>query len=244
MIERYFSVIRSALDDVLAAQTDEMRRVADLFKQTIMDGGTVYITGCSHSSIFAQEVFYRAGGLMLINPIFAPGMTLESAPVTRTSKYERISGIAAAVLSESAVRPGDVLVIASISGRNDVPIEMALWARERRITVVALTSTLYSASVASRHSSGKRLFELADYVLDVRSPVGDAVLDIEGLPVKTAPSSTVIGVTMLHAVISETIAQLLKAGVEPPVLLSANIDGADERNRKMLEDYKDRITYM
>lgn len=244
VIERYFSAIQAALDDVLATQTEEMRRVAALLAQTIIDGGTIYITGCSHSSIFAQEAFYRAGGLMLINPIFLPGMTLESFPVTRTTKFERISGIAGAVLSETSIRKGDVLIIASISGRNDVPVEMALWARERQINVVALTSTVYSASVTSRHSSGKRLFEVADYVLDVRSPVGDALLDIEGLPVKTAPSSTVIGITMLHAVISETIAQVLEAGFDPPVFLSANIDGADERNQRMLEECKDRITYM
>lgn len=232
------------MNEVLNTQKQEMVRVAKLFAETIREGRTIYITGCSHSSIFAQEAFYRAGGLMLMNPIFIPGMTLETPPVTRTTKFERISGIAGAVLSETAIRERDVLVIASISGRNDVPVEMALWARERQIHVVALTSTLYSSSVPSRHSSGKRLYELADYLLDVRSPVGDAILDIEGLPVKTAPSSTVIGVTMLHGVISQTIAYLLEAKITPPVFLSGNLDGADEQNQRLLNEYKDRITYL
>ncbi|MCQ6557342.1 SIS domain-containing protein [Paenibacillus mendelii] len=98
------------------------------------------LTGCSHSNIFAQEVFYRAGGFLLMNPIFLPGMTLETPPATRTSKFERIPGIAEAVLSEAPIRESDVLVIASVSGRNDVPVEMALWARERGVKVVALTS--------------------------------------------------------------------------------------------------------
>jgi uncharacterized phosphosugar-binding protein len=244
IIDRYFSSIRDLLEEVLQTQKEEMDRIAKLFTQTVKEGRTIYITGCSHSSIFAQEAFYRAGGLMLINPIFIPGMTLETPPVTRTTKFERISGIAEAVLSETAIREHDVLIVASISGRNDVPVEMALWARKHRIAVVALTSTPYSSCITSRHTCGKRLFELADYLLDVRSPVGDAILEIDGLPVKTAPSSTVIGVTMLHAVISQSIAYLIEEGITPPIFLSGNLDGADERNQRLLKEYKDRITYL
>ncbi|MBB6730877.1 SIS domain-containing protein [Cohnella sp. CBP 2801] len=221
-----------------------MTDVARLFADTIRDGGTIFITGCSHSSIFAQEVFYRAGGLMLINPIFLPGMTLENPPPTRTSKYERISGIAESVLSESAIRAGDILVIASISGRNIVPIEMAIWAREHGVRVVALTSSRYSGTVPSRHASGKRLFELADIILDVLSPPGDAVLDIAGLTVRTAPTSTVIGIAILHSVIAQAIEILIEYGLTPPVFMSANLDGGDAHNAQILEQYKDRIHYM
>lgn len=243
-IDRYFEAVQQVLEEVLTTQKQEMERVAKLFADTVKEGNTLYITGCSHSSIFAQEVFYRAGGFLLMNPIFLPGMTLETPPPTRTSKFERIPGIAAAVLSEIPIQRGDVLVIASISGRNAVPVEMALWAREHCIKVVALTSREYSESVQSRNHSGKRLFELADCTLDVHSPPGDAVLAIAGLPVKTAPTSTVVGITILHAVISEAIERLIEAGVNPPVFLSANLDGADERNKQLLEEYRSRIHYM
>jgi uncharacterized phosphosugar-binding protein len=243
-IDRYFGAVTQALEEVLLMQKAEMERVARLFADTVKNGGTIFITGCSHSSIFAQEVFYRAGGFMLMNPIFLPGMTLETPPSTRTSKFERISGIAEAVLSETPIRENDILIIASISGRNDVPVEMGLWAREHGVKVVVLTSKVYSESVQSRHKSGKRLFELADYLLDVLSPAGDAVLAIEGLPVKTAPTSTVVGVTMLHAVISQAIQYLIEYGIDPPVFLSANVDGADERNKTLLEQYRSRIHYM
>lgn len=243
-IDRYFEAITKILTDIQTFQKEHMEQTAALLSDTIIQGGTIYITGCSHSSIFAQEAFYRAGGLMLINPVFLPGMNLDVPPATRTTRFERISGIAAAVLAETKIKQGDVLIIASISGRNAVPVEMALWAKEHGITVVALTSVSYSKSTQSRHVSGKQLFELADIVLDVMCPIGDAVLKIEGLPEKTAPTSTAAGVVILHAVISEAIENLIKAGVTPPVFLSSNLDGGEEHNKLMLEKYKDRIHYL
>jgi uncharacterized phosphosugar-binding protein len=243
-IERYFDAIREILTNIQVTQKKSMEQAALLLSGTILKGGTIYITGCSHSSIFAQEAFYRAGGLMLINPVFLPGMNLDVPPVTRTTKFERISGIAEAVLSETGIKENDVLIIASISGRNTVPIEMALWAREHNIAVIALTSVNYSKSTQSRHSSGTHLYELADSVLDVMCPAGDAVLEIEGLPEKTAPASTAAGVTMLHAVISQTIENLIEAGITPPIFVSANLDGGDRHNQSMMEKYRKQIHYI
>jgi uncharacterized phosphosugar-binding protein len=242
-IERYFSAIKEILDEILANEMQAMETVSELFTDTIANGNTIFITGCSHSSIFAQEVFYRAGGFMLMNPIFLPGMTLDTVPVTLTTKYENLSGIAGAILSESKIRKGDTLVIASVSGRNTVPVEIALWAREKGVKTVALTSLNYSEAVESRHPSGRKLYEITDYSLNVRCPKGDAVLDIDGLPEKTAPASTVTGITMLHAVISQTIENLINRGITPPVFLSANLDGGIEHNNRMFEKYKDRIHY-
>ena len=243
-IDRYFSSIKGILEDIQKNQMGSMETVSNLFTETITNGNTIFITGCSHSSIFAQEVFYRAGGLMLMNPIFLPGMTLDTIPITQTTKYENILGIGSAVLSESKIRKGDTLVIASISGRNTVPVEMALWARDNGVKTVALTSLNYSKDVKSRHPSGKNLYEVTDFILDVMCPKGDAVLEIDGLPEKTAPASTISGITMMHAIISETISNLIALGITPPVYLSANLDGGDEHNRRMLEKYRDQIHYV
>ncbi|HZG55046.1 SIS domain-containing protein [Paenibacillus sp.] len=243
-VDRYFEEVRALLARAQAEQRTAMEETAALFARTVQRGGTLFVTGCSHSSIFAQEVFYRAGGFLLMNPLFLPGMTLEKPPVTLTTRFERLSGLAEAVLEESPVRPGDVLVIASVSGRNAVPIEMALWAKARGVAVVALTSVPYSERVESRHAGGKRLFELADYTLDLLCPPGDAVLAIDGLSEKTGPASTVVGVAMLHAVVARTLELLIEAGVEPPVFVSANIDGAEETNRRRLEAYGSRIHYL
>lgn len=243
-IAKYFSAVRTLLDDVEAAEQAAMEQTARLFADTVLAGHTLYITGCSHSSIFAQEVFYRAGGFMLMNPLFLPGMTLELPPVTRTTRYERIPGIADAVLEESSLTRGDTLIIASISGRNIVPVELALGAKARGAHVVALTSVPYAESVTSRHPEGHKLHELADVTLDVHCPPGDALVALDGLPEKTGAGSTVIGVVMLHAVISRTLERLLEAGVEPPVFVSANLDGADALNHSRLTQYASRIHYM
>jgi len=243
-IDRYITAVTELLQKILKEQHAPMQEAARLFADTVDKGNSIYITGCSHSSIIAQETFYRAGGFLLMNPIFLPGMTLETFPPTITSKYERISGIAEAVLSESGAGPGDAMVIVSISGRNTVPIEMAQWAKARGAKVVALTSVEYSGSVDSRHDSGKRLYELADIVLDVMCEPGDAVLAIAGLEGKTGPTSSVTGIAIMHAVISQTVELLIGRGIQPPVFRSANLDGADEYNRKLLERYKDQIHYM
>ncbi|MDG0810453.1 sugar isomerase domain-containing protein [Cohnella rhizosphaerae] len=137
-----------------------------------------------------------------------------------------------------------MLIVASVSGRNDVPVEMALWARDQGITVVALTSVAYSEAVTSRHASGRRLFEIADMILDLMCPEGDAVLDIAGLPVKTGAISTVTGITIMHAVVSETLRLLVARGMTPPVFMSGNRDGGDAYNQALLARYRTQIHYM
>lgn len=243
VFDAYFSIVGKQLENVLNSQKNAMEQTALLLADTAASQHAIYIFGCSHSSIMAQEVFYRAGGLALVNPIFAPGMTLEAPPATRTTKFERISGIAEAVLSETPIRAGDALIICSISGRNVVPIEMAEYARKHGIRTVAVTALAYANSVASRHPSGYKLHELADIVLDCCSEPGDAVLELPGLPVKTAPTSTIACVAMLHPIMARTIELLIQRGYTAPVFLSANMDDGDAHNRALLEQYQSVIHY-
>ncbi|UVI28367.1 SIS domain-containing protein [Paenibacillus spongiae] len=243
-MEDYLKAIVSQLHQIERTQSGAMEKTAALLAQTISRKNSVYIFGCSHSSIMAQEMFYRAGGFALINPIFAPGLTLETPPVTRTTRFERIAGVAEAVLRESPITSGDTLIICSISGRNIVPVEMAEYARENGISTVAVTSVAYAESVESRHPSGKKLHELADLVLDCCSVPGDAVLDIEGLPVKTAATSTITSIAMLHPVMARTIELLIEAGHAAPVFLSANVDQGDRHNARLLSEYRDQIHYL
>ena len=227
-----------------ASQRQAMEQTAELLADTIERNGSVFIFGCSHSSIMAQELFYRAGGFALINPIFAPGLTLETPPVTRTTKFERVSGIAEAVLSESPIKPGDVLILCSISGRNIVPIEMAQYARVHGVHTVAVTSVDYASTVESRHPSGRKLHELADIVLDCCAVPGDAVIEIEGLPVKTAATSTITSIAMLHPVMARTIELLIHRGHAAPVFVSANVDHGDAHNARLLQSYRNQIHYL
>ena len=138
---------------------------------------------------------------------------------------------------------GDVLIIHSVSGRNNVPVEMADCARRLGATVIGITNVAYSSSVKSRHPSGKRLFEACDLVIDNKGVCGDAAVRLEGLPEPVGPTSTACGAALLNAIVIETEERLLSAGVVPPVFMSANLDGGDLHNQQIFDTYKEQIHY-
>ena len=240
-LDAAIGVLERIRDEEAGALADAGARVAT----AITDGRRVFAFGCSHSSLPVQDIVYRAGGLMLINPLFAPGLTaLDVRPVTLTSELERLSGLASAILDHSALEPGDVLIVVSASGRNAVPVEIAEEASKRGCTVIAVTSRAYSDSVTSRHASGKKMHEFADVVLDNKVPIGDAALEVEGVPQAIGPVSGVSSSAVLQGLVAEVIHQLVDRGVEPPVFLSGNLDGGLEYNARQLDQYGDRIFYM
>lgn len=244
MLDAYFSEIQKLLDEVLTTQRQSMEQTAQELAKRIKERNNIYIFGCSHASILAQELFYRTGGLAVINPILAPGLTLDVRPVTATTQLERLDGYAKVVLSSTDLKKGDLLIIHSVSGRNAVPVEMAIEAKKMGAFVVALTNVKYSNAFSSRAAGGKRLCEVCDLVIDNCGSVGDAVCEIESFPERVAASSTVIGAAILNAILAQTVKNLVEIGVTPPVFLSANIDGGDAHNARMLQEYKDNIKYM
>jgi uncharacterized phosphosugar-binding protein len=148
------------------------------------------------------------------------------------------------VLERYVINDGDVMIIASNSGRNSVPVEMAIAAKARGLTVIALTSLQHSQSQASRHPSGRRLFEIADIVLDNCGVVGDAALEIEGIPGRIGATSTVIGAALLHALIYRVVQKMMAKGIEPDITISANVDGSDAHNRPLFAQYRDRLRHL
>lgn len=239
-IVRAEEAMRRAFDEQEEKLSLASRKVADAIKAK----HNVFVTGCSHAGILAEELFYRTGGLAVINPIFVPGLMLDTRPITVTSAMERVEGVGRAALSKVDLGEGDVIIIHSVSGRNAVPVEMALEAREKGAYVICVTSVAYSEGVTSRHSSGKRLFECADLVIDNYAPSGDAAVSFDGFPEKSGPLSTVTGAALLNAMVCGVIEMLLADGVIPPVFMSANLDGGDEHNRVILSEYKDNIYFM
>jgi uncharacterized phosphosugar-binding protein len=135
------------------------------------------------------------------------------------------------------------LLLVSVSGRNAVPVDMAMAAREKGMKVIGLTSMEYTTSVSSRHSSGKRMYELVDVVIDNPVPAGDAILEVEGVPQKICPISGVTSCAILHALIAATVEKLLAKGFTPPIHLAANMPGGDEYNKRLRAEYKDRMLY-
>ena len=242
--EAYFQSAQEALARVAETQREVIGQAAALLVETILAGRSLFSFGATHSFILTEELVYRTGGLMLVNPIYPHGMNLSVRPMTQTSRFERIPGLGAELLAGSPAAAGDVLILASTSGRNAVVIDMALAARERGIRVIGITALAYTRGVTSRHPSGRKLADLCDIVIDNGAPYGDAAVEIPGFPQKIGPLSTLTGVAIVNALVAETVARLVAANVVPPVFMSANVDGGDAHNAAQLKANAHRIHYM
>ncbi|GAA3411159.1 SIS domain-containing protein [Paenibacillus hodogayensis] len=240
MIDTYFRTMEKMLRNVRAAEEGPMKQAAAKVADCIAGGGIVHLFGCGHSHILTEEVFYRAGGLVPIRPIFYEPLMLHEGAV-RSSELERSNGLADAFMAGQDIREGEVMFVLSTSGRNPVPVDVALAAKAKGAFAIGITSIAYSSSQPSRHTSGMRLSDAVDLVIDNHAPVGDAVLTHERVKVPFTPASTVIGATILNAVLAQAIADLAERGVEPPVYLSGNIDGADAHNEALIAQYRERI---
>ena len=241
---KYLDAVIRLLQEVRETQETAIAEAARRVAQAILADHQVYIFGASHAGILAQELFYRAGGLVPVNPLLPPGLTTDVRPVTLTSRLERLPGLGTQIMAETPIQPGDVLIVHSVSGRNAVAVEVAEGGRERGAYVIALTSLAYSKSVQPRKPGMKRLFEAADLVLDDCAPVGDALVALEGLSQRVAPASTVTGAVILHEVVVRAVEEILRQKGDAPVFRSANLDGGDEYNRRWLDHYAGRLTYL
>lgn len=240
----YFRAAEKALAELRETQSNSIGLAAGLLADAIADGRSVYAFGASHSFIIAEEMVYRTGGMMLVNPIYPHGMNLMVRPVTATSKLERVVGLGREMLGSAPVQEGDCLIVASTSGRNAVAIDMAMEARARGLKVIGITSLAYTNAVASRHPSGKKLKDFCHVVIDNCAPYGDSAGEIEGFPQKVGPLSTFTGVAIVNALACEVVAKLVARGIEPPVFISANVDGGDEYNARLLKENSSRIHYL
>lgn len=240
----YFEKVRAALDFVADTQSKAIHTAAERMIDAVIEGRALYAFGATHSFIVVQEMVYRTGGLMLINPIYPHGMNFSVHPLPATSQLERVPGLGATLLDLSQAVSGDVLLIASTSGRNAVVIDMALRAREKGITILGMTALAYTQGVSSRHPSGKKLADLCDVVIDNGAPYGDAAVDVPGFAQKIAPLSSVTGCAIANALVVEVVEGLVARGRVPPVFMSANLDGGDAFNRRLLAENRDRIHFL
>jgi len=245
LTNRYISAVQEMLQRIADEETPAIEKAADVIADALANGHRLFAFGASHSSLPVQDVVYRAGGLMLFNPIYGPGIdALTTRPATLGSQMEQMPGYAEAILDNAPISAGDVLVVVSVSGRNAVPIEMAQLAQERGITVIAVTSHAYTDAVTSRHTSGMKMKDFADIVLDNKVDAGDAVLELEGVPRKFTPASGITTTALMHLLSAATIEALVARGLTPPVFLAANLDGGKEWNARLLAENADRIFYL
>lgn len=236
----YLSAAQAALNRI---DVESLMQAAGVIADAIGGGGIVHLFGSGHSSLLAQEVFYRAGGLIAINPVLDPRLGFEKGAVEST-EFERSLEGAEELAAKAGFRAGDAGIVISNSGRNALPVEMALRMRQAGMKVIALTNLEQSRAAESRHPSGKRLFEVADEILDNHCPPGDAAVTVPGIPHAVGPLSTVVGAATLHSVLLEAAAALVRKGISPGVLASANVGNvAPSSVRQQLKAYADRIRY-
>lgn len=245
--EQYILEIKKLIERVEKTQLSNIRRAAELIEDSIMRDRLVYVFGVGHSHLLAYECFDRAGGLVTMQAILDTGLDFGSG-VRRQGGFERLPGYAKIVIQDYDIRPGDVMIVISNSGRNPAPVEMALEGKKRGATIIALTSLPHSTSVSSSDPSGKRLFEVANIVLNTGCVAGDALVKLEGLPPRVGPGSTVIGALILNAIVVQTAKNLLDRAEIPPVALSGNLAGGREYNEKVLgkirEKFKDQMRHI
>ncbi len=240
----YIQHVQDIIAKVIDRQADNIQAAAGRMADAIAAGNTIFAFGCSHAGILVEELFYRTGGLALINPIFNSTLMLNTRPVTLTSRMERLEGFGTEIIRNSPVKAGDVLLIHSVSGRNPASVDAAMEGKKLGLYVIALTNLTYSKQVASRHSSGKNLYQVADLVIDNCGDFEDSAISIQGVDQKIAPTSTTVGALIVNSIVVETVARLVDKGIAPPVFHSANVDGGDEANRQIFESYRDRIHYL
>jgi len=238
-VDKFFESVYETLNKIKQTQRDNIMKAADLITESLMKGGLLHAFGTGHSEMVAEDAWSRAGGLAVVNLITGRDLATMSGI---SSFVERIPQYADALLASHDINSKDAIIIISNSGINALPVEMALRTKQMGLKVIAITNLSHSKSSkargSGRHPSGKRLFEVADVVLNNCGVPGDAVLEIEGLPVKgqrAIGTSTIAGTFIINAVIAQVILNLVDKGVTPPVLISGNIEVTDEDRKRMLD---------
>jgi uncharacterized phosphosugar-binding protein len=229
-----YLVEAAALIERLGSQSDAIDAASRICADAIGGGGLVHLFGTGHSRIPVEEMFPRYGSYPGFNPIVELSMTFHTQVVGANGQrqamfIERVEGLAAQILANFRLRPSDAMIVFSAGGTTAVPIEIAIGARERGLPVIAVTSVAQSQAATAQHSTGTRLLDHADVVLDLCTPVGDALVEVGGAHV--GPGSSVAAATLANAVKVRTAQLLAERGALPPVLTAASLVGADESRR-------------
>jgi uncharacterized phosphosugar-binding protein len=242
LIDRYFNTLAERLDKVRTTQAGSIERAADLCARSIAAEKLVFTFGTGHGALPALESFPRTGTIVGFRPI------VESTMISfhhvwgdmGARQYRFIhaqEGYGKAILRSHQIDPADAMILFSHSGINAVIMDIAIECKERGIALIGVTSLPHSSSTPSRHSSGKRLFEIADVVIDTGIPLADASLYIDGLESPVGASSTSVTIAVAHAIVAATAEKLVQQGIKPHVMVSPNTTGKDAANRQNDDNY-------
>lgn len=242
MINRdtYKTAVVEILERIENTQGDTIKKAGAIIADSLELGGLLHAFSTGHSHMFAEELFYRAGGLVPVNPILDTGLMLHQGAV-KSTRLERLPGYARCILDGVDFNEREPILIVSNSGINAVPVEAALVSKEKKLNVIAVTSVDISCKLQSRHRSGLKLMDAADLVIDNCIIGNDATVEIPGTNQCIGAVSTIATCYIAQRLIIEVANEFLKRGKVPPVYKSANIPGGDEHNAELINLYKSRV---
>jgi len=243
--ETYLDKAKAILDRLASEEAESIVRAGAAIADRVADDRLIYVIGPGgHSQIGAEEVFSRAGGLAAIYSFIDDGFYLGNG-AGRSMRIERTPGYARALLREVEFDDRDLLIIVNAYGINSATIDSAMYAHELGMTTIGVTSVANQRGLPqghpSRHPSGRDLCDLVDILVDTKMPLGDALLEIEGVPQPVGPVSTMVNAYAMNAIMLEAMVELVRRGVEPPVWKSSNSPGGDEANTAIIERYRTRV---
>ncbi len=242
--QQYFQIMNEVVDKAYRTQGENLMKAAEILAECTKQDGLIHMFGCGHSGLVTEDVFWRSATLANVHSIFESAVSGINE-ITKTSYLEKVEGIGRVIAEYNRLAPPDVLVCFSNSGNNAGTVDMALAAKEKGLPVIAFTNVTYADQLTTQHSSGKKLKDIADVVIDNCSLIGDAAVKLDGLDVKVGATSTIPVVYMLAALLVQTCDNLLKQGITPDVYYNGHLayerDDVKEHNDALVNKYYRRM---
>ncbi len=249
---RYFEITAGLLQKIRETQLDAIERASQVCAGSIANGGLVFLFGNGHSRMMCEEMTPRQGCfpgfVALVELSLSNHASIVGSNGLRAPLYlEKYEGYAEEILKGFRFGPHDAFLIISTSGLRPVIVEMAAGVKARGVPVIALVSRQHSDTAPPGHSSGKKLADLADIVIDNQCPPGDCVVELEGLDWRTGPASTVTGAMIINMLRCRTAELLVERGHKPELLPSHQFVGntsADEQLERFYEAYRKSLAHL
>jgi uncharacterized phosphosugar-binding protein len=226
----FFERAMGALQELKATQAGVIQKAAELCADRIARGGLVFLFGNGHSRMMSEEMTPRQGGFVGFVALVELALSNHAAIVgvngLRAPLYlENYEGYAEQILSGFHFGGNDAFIVISTSGIRPVVVEAAMGAQRRGLPVIAIVSRAHCEQATAAHSSGKKLIDCADLIIDNQCPPGDCVVELEGLEWRTGPVSTITGAMIINMIRCATAEGLLARGIKPVLLPSHQFVG-------------------
>ena len=227
----YLNRITSLLEQIEREESGKLEAAAEAVAETICRDGLICTFGCGHSHLPCLDTFYRAGGLACVSPILDEDLMLHDG-AAKSSRMEKMSGIAAEAFRRHNVTANDLMVVISASGKNAAPVEMCECAKAAGVKLITISSSAYV-------EHGAKLLSLGDLAIDCKVPYGDAVIDVG--EAKMGGLSTYASLFILNSILIEGAKKALARGAVPPIYLSGNVEGGTAKNVVLEQKYFGRV---